>query len=157
MVQRTTSAWTTNRIVALVIGIVMVVIGIVGFFIPAENSTGVQALFGIFDVDVVHNLVHLVTGILGIVAAFTGWSRTFNRAFGVIYIVLGLLGLIPALYFPSGAYGTDSGLFLGIMHINAGDHILHLVVGIVAAAVGFGVHDDVAERATVGTDPMVRP
>ena len=157
MVQRTTSTWTTNRIVALTIGIALVLVGIIGFFVPAENSTGVQALFGIFDVDLVHNLIHLVTGILGIAAAFTGWSRTFNRTFGVIYIALGLLGLIPALYFPAGAYGTDRGLFLGLMHINAGDHILHLVVGLVAAAVGFGVRDDVTGRAAVGSDPMVRP
>ena len=157
MVQRTTSQWTTNRIVALAIGIVMVLIGIIGFFIPAENSTGVQALFGIFDVDLVHNLIHLVTGLLGIAAAFTGWSRTFNRTFGVIYIVLGLIGLIPALYFPSGSFGTDSGLFLGLTHINAGDHILHLVVGLAAAAVGFGIRDDGASRAAVGSDPMVRP
>ena len=34
---------------------------------------------------------------------------TYNRVFGVIYTVLGLLGLIPALYFPT--YGTDAGRF----------------------------------------------
>ncbi|GAC1348607.1 MAG: hypothetical protein NVS4B7_18010 [Ktedonobacteraceae bacterium] len=158
MVSRTTSTWTTNRIVALAIGIVMVIIGIIGFFIPAENSTGVQSLLGIFDVDLVHNLIHLLTGVLGIAAAFTGWSRTFNRTFGVIYIVLGLVGLIPALYFPSGSFGHDNGLFLGLTHLNAGDHILHLVVGLAAAAVGFAVHDDVVGAGrTAGSDPMVKP
>ncbi len=157
MVQQTTTAWPTNRIVALVLGVVLTLLGIIGFFVPAENSTGVQALFGIFDVDVVHNLIHLVSGLIGIAAAFTGYSRTFNQVFGVIYILLGLLGLIPALYFPAGAYGTDRGLFLGITHINAGDHILHLVIGIVAAGVGFFVQDYVAGRAAVGGDPMIRP
>ncbi|SRR6266566_5096460 len=156
MVQQTTE-WTTNRIVALVIGVVLLLVGIIGFFVPAENSTGVQALFGIFDVDVVHNLVHVVTGILGIAAAFTGWSRRFNQVFGIIYILLGLLGLIPALYFPAGTYGTDRGLFLGLMHINAGDHVLHLVVGIVAAAVGFFVADYVASRVPADNDRMARP
>jgi len=156
MVQQTTE-WTTNRIVALVIGVVLLLVGIIGFFVPPENPTGVQALFGIFDVDVVHNLVHVVTGILGIAAAFTGWSRRFNQVFGIIYILLGLLGLIPALYFPAGTYGTDRGLFLGLMHINAGDHVLHLVVGIVAAAVGFFVADYVASRVPADNDRMARP
>src|SRR5947199_10456392 len=145
MVQQTTE-WTTNRIVALVIGVVLLLVGIIGFFVPAENSTGVQALFGIFDVDVVHNLVPVVTGILGIAAAFTGWSRRFNQVFGIIYILLGLLGLIPALYFPAGTYGTDTGLFLGVTHINAGDHILHLITGIVAVVVGFFLKDSTTTR-----------
>jgi uncharacterized membrane protein HdeD (DUF308 family) len=156
MVQRTTE-WTTNRIVALVIGVVLLLVGIIGFFVPAENSTGVQAIFGLFDVDVVHNLVHVVSGILGIAAAFTGWSRRFNQVFGIIYILIGLLGLIPALYFPAGTFGTDRGLFLGLMHINAADHVLHLVIGIVGAAVGFFVADDVAGRVTADTDRMARP
>jgi uncharacterized membrane protein HdeD (DUF308 family) len=156
MIQRTT-AWTTNRIVALVIGVALLLVGIIGFFIPAENSTGVQALFGIFDVDAVHNVVHVLSGILGIAAAFTGWSRRFNQIFGIIYILIGLLGLIPALYFPAGSFGTDRGLFLGLMHINAGDHVLHLLVGIVAAAVGFFVADYVEARATAANDRMARP
>jgi Domain of unknown function (DUF4383) len=156
MVQRTT-AWTTNRIVALVIGVALLLVGIIGFFTPAENPTGVQAVFGIFDVDAVHNVVHVLSGILGIAAAFTGWSRRFNQIFGIIYILIGLLGLIPALYFPAGSFGTDRGLFLGLMHINAGDHVLHLLVGIVAAAVGFFVADYVEARATAANDRMARP
>jgi uncharacterized membrane protein HdeD (DUF308 family) len=156
MIQQTT-AWTTNRIVALVIGVALLLVGIIGFFTPAENSTGVQAVFGIFDVDAVHNVVHVLSGILGIAAAFTGWSRRFNQIFGIIYILIGLLGLIPALYFPAGSFGTDRGLFLGLMHINAGDHVLHLLIGIVAAAVGFFVADYVEARATAANDRMARP
>jgi len=137
MVAQTQTSWTTNRIVALVLGVIFTLIGIIGFFTPAENSTGVQALFGIFDVDLMHNIVHLITGLLGIAAAFTGLSRTFNQVFGIVYIVIGLLGLIPGLYFPAGSYGHDSGLFLGMMHMNAGDHVLHLVAGVIAAVTGF--------------------
>ena len=131
--------WTANRIFALALGSVFVLIGIIGFLIPAENSTGVQALFGLFDVDTVHNMIHLLTGILGIIAAFTGQARTFNQVFGVIYTLLGILGLFPVLYFPSQAYGHDSGLFLGLLHINAADHILHLIAGSAAIAMGFFV------------------
>ncbi len=137
MLQRTETTWSINRIVALTLGIAFTLVAIVGYLTPMENSTGVRAAFGIFDVDTIHSTIHLLFGILGIAAAFTGYSRTYNQAFGVIYIVLGLLGLIPALYFP--AYGHDNGLFLGLIHLSIADHILHLVGGLVAAVVGFGL------------------
>ncbi len=136
-VQTQATAWTTNRIVALVIGVVFTLIGIVGFFISSSMTPG--NLLG-FSVDIVHNIVHLLTGILGLWAAFGGWSRTFNRVFGIIYLLIGILGLIPGLYF--------SGMFLGTMHINGADNGLHLVVGLVAAAVGFFVHDNYRARTT---------
>ena len=140
MVQRNDSAsvWTPNRIVALTLGIVFILVAIIGFLTPKENATGVRAELRIFDVDTIHSIVHLLFGVVGVAAAFMGFSRRFNQAFGVIYIVLALLGLIPALYFPAGSFGTDNGLFLGLMHLSIADHILHLVTGLAAAAVGFG-------------------
>ena len=158
MVQRTT-AWTANRIFALVVGIVLLLVGIIGFFTPTR-AYGVQEIFGIFDVDLVHNLIHVLSGILGIAAAFMGWSRTYNRVFGIIYVALGILGLIPVLYFPSSAFGQDNGLFLGLTHINAADHILHLVIGLAALAVGYLVRDDTVAPTTAtgaGNDPLVKP
>lgn len=132
MVERRTAAeWTTNRIVALIIGVVFTLIGLAGFFISSSMARG--SLMG-FDIDLMHNLIHLVTGILGLIAAFSGWSRRFNQIFGIIYLVVGLAGLIyPGLYF--------QGRLLGIMHVNAPDHVLHLITGLVAAGVGFFVHD----------------
>ncbi|GCE08247.1 DUF4383 domain-containing protein [Dictyobacter aurantiacus] len=129
--------WSINRVIALVIGIIFLILGIVGFVTPPENSTGVQATFGIFDSDTIHNILYVVTGLLGIASAFTGYERHFNQIFGIVYVLLALLGLIPQLYFPAGSYGDDKGLFLGLTHLNAGDHILHLITGLIAAAVGF--------------------
>ncbi len=153
MVQRndSTSVWTPNRIVALTLGIVFILVAIIGFLTPVENGTGVRAELGIFDVDTLHSIVHLLFGVVGVAAAFMGFSRRFNQAFGVIYIVLALLGLIPALYFPAGSFGTDAGLFLGLMHLSIADHILHLVTGLAAAAVGFGFagNETTARRATL--------
>ncbi len=141
MLQQTTTTWTANRILALALGVIFTILGIIGFFTPTENSTGVQAIFGIFDSDLIHNIIYLVTGLLGIAAAFTGYSRHYNRVFGVVYLLWGLLGLIPVLYFPAGTFGTDSGLFLGITHLNAGDHILHIIAGVIAIVVGFFMAD----------------
>ncbi len=132
--------WTPNRILALAVGVVFTLVGIMGFFVSSSMSVG--NLLG-FDVDLVHNLIHLLIGIAGIAAAFTGWSRRYNQVVGVVYILLGLVGLIyPGLYF--------DGRLLGLTHVNAADHVLHLVVGVVQAAVGFGV----SERR-VGATPTV--
>lgn len=134
--------WTLNRIVAFVIGIVFLLIGILGLIFDTTSGS----LLG-FDVDLVHNLVHLLTGILGLAAAFTGWSRRFNQIFGIIYIVVGIAGLFPFLYF-------DQRL-LGLMHVDAADNVLHLIVGLIAAGVGFFVID--SGRARANTDTMARP
>ncbi len=146
MVQQSTSAWTVNRIVALVIGVVFLLVGILGLIF---DTTG-GYLLG-FQVDLVHNFVHLLTGILGVWAAFGGWSRWFNRVFGIIYILVGLAGLVPAFYF--------GGKLLGLMAINGADNVLHLVVGLVAALVGFFVTDAVSgyTGGTGRTDTMARP
>jgi len=135
--RREAEAWTPNRIVALVIGIVFTLIGLAGFLVAPSMARG--NLLG-FDVDLVHNLVHLITGLLGLAAAYTGWARRYNQIFGIIYLILGLAGLVyPGLYF--------NGRLLGLMHVNALDHVLHLVVGIIATAVGFS-RADYSARST---------
>ena len=147
MVERSTSAsaWTINRVVALILGVVFLVIGIVGLIF----DTTAGSLAG-FQVDLVHNLVHLVTGIVALAAAFGGWSRRFNQVFGIIYLLVGIAGLFPALYF--------GGNLLGIMAVNGADNVLHLVVGAVAAAVGFFANESAAATGRSNReDPMVRP
>ena len=146
MVERSTSAsaWTMNHVVALIIGIVFLIIGIVGLI--TDTTSG--SLLG-FQVDLVHNLVHLVTGIVALAADFGGWARRFNQVFGIIYLLVGIAGLFPALYF--------GGKLLGIMAVNGADNVLHLVVGLIAAAVGFFVYESTAAASRSRSDPMVRP
>jgi hypothetical protein len=117
-----------NKTVALVFGIVFLLIGILGF-IPA--LTPGMALLGLFMVNGVHSVVHLLFGALGIAAAFTGTERLYNRAGGIIYLVIGILGFIPAL--------APGGMLLGLVMINLADNILHLVIGAVLAYVGFAL------------------
>jgi hypothetical protein len=130
-----TSVWTLNRLFALVVGVVFLLVGILGFILDPTKG----ALLGLFDVNIVHNLVHLVVGILGIAAAFTGWSRYYNWGLGIVYLLVGILGFIPAL--------NPNGDLLGIMALNLEDNILHLLVGGAAALIGFFVRDYPAERA----------
>jgi Domain of unknown function (DUF4383) len=122
-----------QRTVALLVGIVFVLVGVLGF-IPALVPGG--ALLGIFGVNALHSIVHVLFGVLGIAAAYTGMSRMYNRVIGVVYLALAVLGFIPAL--------VINGNLLGLVSINLADNFLHLVVGGVLVIVGFFV----ADRAT---------
>jgi hypothetical protein len=91
------------------------------------GTTG-GALLGLFQVNVLHNLVHLAIGTVMIAAALRGdrAARSVNRVFGVLYLVLFAAGLFLV--------GTP----LNLVALNGGDNILHLVLGVVLAGVGFG-------------------
>ncbi|HEX4206487.1 MAG TPA: DUF4383 domain-containing protein [Ktedonobacteraceae bacterium] len=120
-----------QRIFALVYGIVFLLIGILGF-VPALVPGG--ALLGVFMVNGVHSIIHIVIGILGIASYFTGTSRLYNRVIGIVYLLIGILGFIPAL--------APGNMLLGVVMINLADNILHLVAGIVPIIVGFGIKSD---------------
>lgn len=118
------------RTFTLVLGVVMLLVGILGYVV---NPAG-GMLLGVFAVDGLHNAIHLVTGVAALAAAFMGWSRVFCQIFGVVYLLVGVLGLVA----------TDaSGMLLGMLHNNMADNLLHIVIGGAAAYVGF-----VAGRAT---------
>src|SRR5215203_3304265 len=95
-----------TRRFALVVGIVYLVVGIAGFIpglVQGQDypdlaiDTGSGALLGLFPVNVVHHLVHLLIGILGI-AAYRAFdtARLYSRALAIVYGVLAVLGLIEA-------------------------------------------------------------
>ena len=114
------------RAVALVFGVSFLAVGVLGFIL---NPTGGE-LLGIFAVNVLHNLVHLLFGIFGIAAALVGRSRIYLQGVGVIYLLLTVLGFIPGLF-------VGDEMLLGLVHINLADNFLHLVLGGSAAFFGF--------------------
>lgn len=120
--------WTANRVLTLILGIVFTWLGFFGFFVSLSMTAGM--LF-VFDLDLVQNLFHLITGLLALVATFAEWSQLFNRIFGVIYLILGIAGLFPALYI--------GGSLFGITHVNAADSLFHIVVGLITCIVGYRV------------------
>ncbi len=123
-----------------IIGGVFLAVGLLGLIL---NPTG-GFLLGTFAVDLLHNIVHLVVGLAGLGAWYLGLveSRIFNKVLGVVYLVLGVLGFIPPLF--------DDGQFLGILHLNNADNILHLV-GAIAAYFGFsGQYRPNAARRVLG-------
>lgn len=118
-----------NRMFVLIVGIVFLVIGVLGF-IPAFRFGGEDYLLGIFAVDWVHNLIHLLVGVLGVAAYYWDRSKLYCQGLGVVYLVVGILGFIPAFIF-----GDE--MLLGLFHVNIADNLLHLVVGGAAAYLGF--------------------
>jgi hypothetical protein len=117
-----------TRTFALVVGIVFLVAGVLGF-IPGMTG-GREYLLGIFAVDTVHNLINLVIGALGIVAYYWDRARLYCQGLGIVCLLIGILGFIPALLF-------GNGMLLGLFHVNLADNVLYLVVGAVAAYLGF--------------------
>jgi hypothetical protein len=112
------------RLYAGVVGATLVVAGIAGFFYSSDfGSPGkVDAVFGILDVNGWHNVLHILTGVLGLLVFGAGIYavRQYALALGAVYIVLAIWGFIVG----SG----DS--ILGIIPVNTGDNVLHLLIGI---------------------------
>ncbi|MEV6958677.1 DUF4383 domain-containing protein [Streptomyces sp. NPDC051207] len=131
----TRSARTPVQQVALLVGAVFLLVGILGF-IPglttdydtmkfASHDSGAE-LFGIFQISILHNLVHLAFGVAGLAMARTASAaRTYLLAGGAVYLVLWLYGLFV---------GHDSGA--NFVPLNTADDWLHFVLGIGMIALG---------------------
>jgi hypothetical protein len=115
--------------VAMVFGIVFLLVGIVGFITPGGMSMAADPapgmILGMFGVNLLHNVVHCLVGVWGLVA-----SRSFNGAKmymqigGVIYLVLAVLGFVVPTTF-------------GLIPIGGADIYLHAVLGLIMAGIGF--------------------
>lgn len=113
------------KTLAMVFGIVFVLVGILGFVPnPLVGATG------IFETNLMHDLVHLVFGIILLVVAFKApmKSALWLKILGLVYLIIAVLGFVMV---PGG------GLLLGLVHTNDADHWLHIVLGIVLLAGGF--------------------
>jgi hypothetical protein len=132
----TMSTTSPARVYALAVGVVLVAAGIIGFFYESaftSDESVRSAVFGILDVNGWHNVVHIATGLLGIVAArsLTG-ARTYCLVFGIVYLLVCVWGFIV---------GND-GSILSIVPVNTADNILHLLL----AAGGFAAYFASAPR-----------
>ncbi len=132
----------TVKTFALVFGIVFFAMGATGF-IPGVLEThthpdvsldaGLGLLFGLFPVNILHNITHLLFGVWGMVASRSfGAARTYAKATAVIYGLLGVMGLISA----ANLWTT-----FGLVPLYGNDVWLHLLLAAVAAYFGF-MHRD---------------
>ncbi len=142
---------STVQSAALLVGIVFLAVGILGF-VPgitthygdlsfAGHDSGAK-LLGIFQTSILQNIIHLLFGIAGIAMART-WegARTFLIGGGVIYLVLFVYGLF--------AHGNTGANFVPV---NSADNVLHLALGVGMLALGF-----VLGREPIATDRGAAP
>ncbi len=124
----------TIRNFALAYGIIFIIVGVAGFFAafrspypvtdPALLITANQGyLFGLFPVNVLHNLVHLAFGIWGIaVYKSASGSLAYARSVEIIYAIFVIMGLIPVL-----------NTAFGLVPLHAHDIWLHILLAVGAA------------------------
>lgn len=117
------------RMASAVVGTAFLLVGILGF-IPGITMNFDQMIFvghesearllRIFQVNVLHNLVHLLFGVVGVIAArTTPWARAFLLYGGIIYLVLWLYGLV-----------IDLDTAANFVSLNEADNWLHLGLGV---------------------------
>ena len=110
------------KVLAILFGIILIAVGLLGFM---PSITPDSRLIGLFLVSPIHNIVHLATGIIALLAASSNsYSRAFFQVFGVLYALITLFGFIL-------------GGNLIVMQVNLNDNILHLVIAIIALYIGF--------------------
>ena len=113
--------------ITMVFGVIFVAVGILGF-IPAVTPSG--RLLGVFEVNALHNLIHLATGGVAIVVGMASEAamRNFFRIFGIVYALVAVLGFF---------YGDTP--LLGLVANNLADAGLHVVIAGVALYLGFAM------------------
>lgn len=132
---------------ALFVGAVFLLVGVLGF-VPGVTEdlyrldfAGPHSdamLFGVFQVSVLHNALHLLFGVAGILSAWTwGASRVFLAAGGFLYLLLWAYGSVVH----SMGHGGGGANFAPF---NPADNLLHLALG--AGMVLLAVLGTVAER-----------
>jgi TRAP-type mannitol/chloroaromatic compound transport system substrate-binding protein len=117
--------------IAALAGVVFLLIGILGF-VPgitthygsmsfAGHGSGAQ-LLGVFQVSILHNLVHLSFGVVGLVLAKTAdGARTFLFGGGAVYLALWVIGLVGAAeWVPSSTRDNWAHFAFGVVLLGLG-------------------------------------
>ena len=130
---------------AMIFGVVFLLAGLAGFFAappppdapPLSLEHGHGLALGLFPVNTLHNIVHLLFGVLGIAASRGAIlaARQYFQVVAVAYALLVVLGLIPA---------TETAF--GLVPIWGNDVWLHALLAAVAGYFGFAGGAPVARR-----------
>lgn len=126
----------TAKNLAIFFGLAFTAVGLLGFI---DNPIIGEAEGAIFHADRIHNIVHIVSGVLFLFfgLAMPASARGFMILFGIVYLALGIMGIVQ--------FGTTGmGELLGFLHVNGPDNYLHIGLG---AAILLGAA--ISKRRTV--------
>lgn len=124
------------QLAALVVGATFLLVGVLGF-VPgitkdldniefAGPDSGAE-LLGLFQVSILHNIVHLLFGVVGLTAAKAmPWARLFLIGGGVVYLVLWIYGLV-----------VDETSDANFVPLNDADNWLHFGLGVGMIGLGY--------------------
>lgn len=105
---------------ATILGAILLLVGIIGF---VNNP-----VLGIFPVNNLHNLVHIVSGVVLVWAGVWGGTtvaRMVNRIFGIVYGLVAVLGFVAP------------GMMMNLLNVEMKDNILHILIAVASLIVGF--------------------
>ena len=127
--RKETAGRTLAQTFCLVFGIVLLAVGVLGFIFASTNFNVGDTLQGdefiIFEVNGWHNVVHIASGALLLLAAPKGpLAATVATAFGLVYAVVTVWGFVD---------GND---VLNLIPVNTADNILHLAITALALIAG---------------------
>jgi hypothetical protein len=115
---------------ALLFGVVLLGVGVLGFIPGVTTNLGdikfagndsPSELLGIFQVSILHNIVHLLFGIAGVaLSRTTANAKMYLLYSGVIYVALVIFGVLV----------DRSGEDANFIPVNTADDVLHLVLAV---------------------------
>jgi len=112
----------TSKNITLVFSIIFVGVGILGFIPNPLVSAN-----GVFEVNAMHNLVHILTGVVFFMAKSTEKTAVLSlKIVGVVYVAVSILGFF-----------TDGNFLLGLIRVNDPDKWLHVALATVILATGY--------------------
>jgi hypothetical protein len=134
-----------NRLIGAIFGIVYLLVGVAGFFVTTNVSFAATAgePLVVFDVNPLHNIVHLLVGAALLVGSRTVRSaKAVNSTVGGVYLLVGIVGLFLV------------GSSANILALNGADNVLHFASAILLLGVGLSADRSPAPvRAAAGWTP----
>jgi hypothetical protein len=133
------------KTLAIIFGIFLVILGVLGWMPNPLVGAG-----AIFDTNMAHDIVHLVSGLVLLAVAFAAprMAALGLKLIGVVYLIVAILGFVMA---PNG------GTILGVLTANMADHLLHAVLGVVLLVAGFCCHGMKAAPAMPSSTSSMPP
>jgi hypothetical protein len=152
-----TAAGRTHRapvqVAAAAVGAVFLLVGVLGFVpgvttdydtLTVASHESQAKLLGLFQVSILHNIVHLLFGLAGLAVARTAAAaRRFLVIGGAVYLVLWLYGLV-----------VDHDSSANFVPVNDADNWLHLLLGLGMVLLGLALGRDADGRRAAASEDV---